>query len=375
MNKQERHEARIAKMAAFEESGVAKHDAQIFGLPFSVEESEVILIPVPWEVTVSFRPGTANGPEAIREASKQVDLYDPATPDVWKYGFAMKKRDTYIENKASRLRSIALECIHHQEHRELLSHPDIMNSKLSAVNGGGAFLNGYIYNQSLHYLHEDKIIGVVGGDHSVPLGLMQALAKHYGSYSILHIDAHYDHRDAYEGFEFSHASIMRNASRIPEIKKFVHVGIRDYCKEEAEFVAQSPDRFIAFTDRDIADKAFGGVVDSHLSHISWYHQCQKIIECLPKLVYISFDIDGLDPTLCPDTGTPVPGGLTFQQICFLLEQLARSKRTIIGFDLCEITPAPDCKDLAADWNANVGSRILYRLCSLAATSVFGHWHD
>lgn len=364
MNKQERCEARTTKIAAFEESSVAKHDAQIFGLPFSVQESEVVLIPAPWEVTVSFRPGTAKGPEAIRQASHQVDLYNPETPDAWKYGFAMEhERLMYAES--SRLRAIARDCISHQEKGGSREDPHFLNNR-DEVNKACLNLNHHIKQKSILYLREDKIVGIVGGDHSVPLGLMQALAQHHGSYGILHIDAHFDHREAYEGFEFSHASIMRNASQIPEIEKFVHVGIRDYCKEEAEFVELS-DRFKVFTDQDLALKEFSG-------H-TWHQQCKDIVRSLPRHVYISFDIDGLDPTLCPNTGTPVAGGLGFQRICFLLHHLFYENRKIIGFDLCEVAPKPDCEDVAADWNANVGAHILYRLCSLTATSIFGHWQE
>jgi len=367
LNRQERITARHAKVQAFQESAAALAANNIFGLPFSVQESEVVLIPVPWEVTVSFRPGTAKGPKAIFEASHQVDLYDPFTTDAWKYGFAMQETDQRIVKIGSQLRAAAVRLIRHHQHEEPADFP--AEELTAEVNQGGRYLNSIIERKALSDLRGyNKIVGVVGGDHSAPLGLMQALATHYGSYGILHIDAHFDHRDAYEGFEFSHASIMRNASRVlPEIEKFVHVGIRDYCREEADFVGKSPDRFITVTDRDInCDEFFGGI---------WYQQCKHIVTSLPRNVYVSFDIDGLDPTLCPDTGTPVPGGLSFQRACFLLEQLLKHNHRIIGFDLCEVAPAPGCEDYTADWNANVGSRILYRLCCLAAQSVFGPHKD
>jgi len=373
MTRQERITARQAKIQAFQESAAALAANNIFGLPFTVKESEVVLTPVPWEVTVSFRSGTAKGPEAIYEASHQVDLYDPFTTDAWKYGFAMEGVDGRITEMGTALRATAAKLMHYQQYG---TPTDLRVAELTRqVNEGSARLNRLLEIKSLHHLKKGKIVGIVGGDHSAPLGLMRALAKHHGHYGILHIDAHFDHRDAYEGFEFSHASIMRNASYIPEIEKFVHVGIRDYCKEEMDFVVGSPGRFLAFTHRDITDKNFGSIVDSNLSSISWHQQCQYMIECLPKRVYISFDIDGLVQTLCPNTGTPVPGGLNFQEVRFLLEQVVKSGRRIIGFDLCEVAPAPGCEDYTADWNANVGSRILYRLCCLAAQSVFGPHKD
>ncbi|MDP3778752.1 MAG: agmatinase family protein [bacterium] len=373
MTRQKRITARHAKIQAFQESAAALSTNNIFGLPFSVKESEVVLTPVPWEVTVSFRPGTAKGPEAICEASGQVDLYDPFTHDAWKYGFAMERVDRRITEMGAILRATAAKLIHCQQYG---TPDDLPVAELTRqVNEGGARLNRLLEIKSLHHLERGKIVGIVGGDHSAPLGLMRALAKHHSHYGILHIDAHFDHRDSYEGFEFSHASIMRNASYIPEIEKFVHVGIRDYCKEEMDVVIRSPERFFIYTDSEISDRKFCSVVDSSLSSISWHTQCQYMISHLPKHVYISFDIDGLDQTLCPNTGTPVPGGLNFQEVRFLLEHVVKSGRKIIGFDLCEVAPAPNCENFAADWNANVGSRILYKLCSLAAQSVFGPHKD
>ena len=369
MDKQVRHESRALKIKAFEESTAAQKNNQIFGLPFSVKESELVIIPVPWEVTVSFRAGTANGPRAIRDASYQVDLYDPITPDAWKYGFSMQSIDERIQAKAHYLRAIAADCIGHQEQGCSSEDPKLVHMQ-QEVNQGSNWLNNLLYKKSLMCLNEEKIVGIVGGDHSVPLGLMQALAQHHGSYGILHIDAHFDQRDAFEGFEFSHASIMRNASRIDAIEKIVHVGIRDYCREEAYFVAHSPKRFKTFTDKTMAFTQFTGETTS------WADQCHEIIACLPSRVYISFDIDGLDPSLCPHTGTPVPGGLSFQQARFLLWQVLQSGKKIIGFDLCEVAPASNNKtSWASDWDANVGARILYHLCSLTVTSMLGAYPD
>jgi agmatinase len=95
---------------------------------------------------------------------------------------------------------------------------------------------------------------------------------------------------------------------------------------------------------------------------SWKKQCKKIVAQLPQKVYISFDIDGLDPKLCPGTGTPVPGGLEFDQAVYLLKALVRSGREIIGFDLVEVAPGE------SEWNGNVGARLLYKLCNWMAVS-------
>jgi agmatinase len=192
-------------------------------------------------------------------------------------------------------------------------------------------------------------VGVLGGDHSSPLGLMRSLAQHYDHYSILHIDAHADLRVAYEGFEFSHASIMHNALHIPQIDRLVQVGIRDTCPAEVAAVNESGDRVVAFYDWAIQEGRFMGK--------TWHSQCQEMLNLLSDTVYISFDIDGLDPALCPNTGTPVPGGLQFEEAMYLLKLVGRSGKRIIGFDLCEVSPGED------DWDGNVGARVLYRLVS------------
>ncbi|MDX5346515.1 MAG: arginase family protein, partial [Hymenobacteraceae bacterium] len=167
-------------------------------------------------------------------------------------------------------------------------------------------------------------------------------------------DAHADLRDAYEGFEFSHASIMFNALKVPQVKKLVQVGIRDICQAEAELVEQSNGRIITFYDQTLKENMYEGD--------SWKKQCKKIIAQLPQKVYISFDIDGLDPKLCPATGTPVPGGLEFHEAVFLVKQLVKSGREIIGFDLCEVAPGD------SEWNGNVGARLLFKLCNWMAAS-------
>ena len=141
--------------------------------------------------------------------------------------------------------------------------------------------------------------GGVGGDHSVPLGLMRVMAERYPGVGVLHIDAHADLRKAYEGFTYSHASIMYNAlQEAPGIGALVQVGIRDFCDEELE-TARADKRVVQFPDHELAAAGFAGE--------TWQQVCNRIVETLPKQVYVSFDIDGLSPGNCPHTGTPVPG--------------------------------------------------------------------
>jgi agmatinase len=156
-------------------------------------------------------------------------------------------------------------------------------------------------------------------------------------------------RRAYEGFERSHASIMDNVLKLaPGVAKLVQVGIRDFCEEEVDAIRDARGRVATTFDVDVAAARMSGALPALF---------ERIVAALPTHVYVSFDIDGLDPTLCPHTGTPVPGGLSFHEASLLVGLVARSGRTIVGFDLNEVAPGPE----GDEWDANVGARLLYKL--------------
>ena len=345
---------RTEKIKDFNQDDLGDRSGNIYGLPFTIEESGVVIIPVPWEVTVSYSAGTANGPQAVYDASFQVDLYDPYIKDQWKTGIAMEAVPKKLKKKSDKLRKKAEAYISLLEKGRSPEKNKKMRSAQKLINAECKELNKFIKGKCLHYLSKKKIIGLLGGDHSTPLGLMQALAEKNDAFAILQIDAHADLRDAYEGFEFSHASIMFNALKIPQVKKLVQVGIRDHCHAESMIVKGSKGRVVSFYDRDIKQKQYNGS--------TWKNICREIISKLPNKVYLSFDIDGLDPKLCPNTGTPVAGGFEFEQALFLVQLLVESGRKIIAFDINEISPGND------EWDANVGARLLYRIAGLAARS-------
>ncbi len=317
-----------------------------FALPVNAEESEIILVPVPWDVTTSYSAGTHKGPEAILNASLQVDLYDSVLEKAWETKIGTCPEDDHIRKLNKKSRKVAEEII------EKLSE-GIPESELSAqieqVNKASAVLNDYVYETTSKLIKEGRLTAVVGGEHSVPLGHLRAVGDKYEEFGILHIDAHADLRDEYEGFTYSHASIMFNAlNEIQQISQLTQVAVRDYCQEEADIINNDP-RIRCFTDKEISAGAFEGK--------NWKRQCEEILSSLPENVYISVDIDGLSPEYCPGTGTPVPGGLSFNQLDYLLGSLASSSKKIIGFDLCEVSPSE-----GSEWDANVGARILYKLC-------------
>ncbi len=342
------------KIRAFDASSPGDRSGNIFGLPFTCEEADVVILPVPWDVTVSYGAGTSKGPEAVFKASLQVDLYDPLVRNAWKAGFAMEKIPAAVAGKSKLLRKKAEKYI-----RAIESGKDVLKNKelkkiREDINKECRGLNKWVKEQTARLLEKEKIVSLLGGDHSTPLGLLQAVAEKHGEFAILQIDAHADLRNAYEGFEFSHASIMHNALKVPQLKKLVQVGIRDYCDEEAHAIRSSNGRVKTFFDRSIKHAMFEGK--------TWESVCSEIISELPDKVYVSFDIDGLDPKLCPGTGTPVPGGFEFEQAVYLLQKLVFSGKKIIAFDINEVAPRDD------EWDANVGARLLYRLCILAALS-------
>lgn len=340
-------------MKEFDPNAAASQDSGIFGLPFSVAEARLVILPVPWEVTTSYGGGTSQGPQAIYQASKQVDLYDIDLGNFFEAGIAMLQESPEIIQWNELGRQAAQKII---EVGGGENDPQLAGA-LQTVNGYSEKLNHYVYTQTKQLLAQGKRVGILGGDHSTPFGAIQAFLEKYPQMGILHFDAHADMRKAYEGFEHSHASIMYNVIAKTALKKLVQVGIRDFCEEEFLFIKENPERVATFFDSTIYDQRMGGQ--------GWDEICEKIIAHLPKEVYVSFDIDGLDPRFCPHTGTPVPGGLDLREALYLIKKVAQSGRKIIGFDLNEVSPGtgnPESTDSSTEWDANVGARLLYKLC-------------
>jgi agmatinase len=330
----------------FNPNATAVANGKYFGMPFQVDEAPIVIVSVPWDVTTSYRPGTAKAPEAIITASSQLDFYDFDVQEAWKIGIGTLPIDEEIITLNRHLRPLAEHVIAHLESG---GDPAEVDVELAEVNNASAILNEKVYKTTTDLLKKKKLVGLVGGEHSAPFGFIQALTAFHSDFGVLQIDAHADLREAYEGFTYSHASIMFNVLKLQGIKRLVQVGVRDECEDEINLVA-STDRVIQFDDYLMAAAEFEGK--------SWGKQCVEIISKLPENIYISFDIDGLAPEFCPNTGTPVPGGLSFQKAVYLLRKVVESGRKIIGFDVCEVAPGKD------EWDANVGARIIYKLCNL-----------
>ena len=345
----------MTKKTQYDPNKPGSKGGTIYGLPFSPEESDLVIIPVPWDVTASYRPGSRFGPQAILDASLQVDLYDALNPGGWKRGIYLEPIDQELLSLASRLRERVEPYLSLLAEGGQAQNP-AMQHLVNEVNRHSDELNIRIRMKTSELLKKGKKVAIVGGDHSTPLGFLQALAQIHSDFGILQIDAHADLRKAYEDFQYSHASIMWNALQISEVKKLIQVGVRDYCDEELAVIKNEHGRVQTFFDNELHTARYMGR--------SWNEQCALIVAQLPKKVYVSFDIDGLDPSLCPNTGTPVPGGLQFSEAVHLIHAVVASGRELVGFDLNEVSP--DAGN--GDWDANVGARLLYKLSNLLLLS-------
>ena len=332
----------------FDPGGVGAVNGNLFGFPHDYTHASTVVIGVPWDVTTSYQDGTCEGPAAILQASPQLDFYDFDNPEAWRHGIYMLPIPAWLLAENRRLRLDAISIIRGAEQGITPKDTPELAAALDRVNQGCCTMTRWVNDQTKVALQQHKKVIIIGGDHSVPLGALKALTQQYSSFGILHVDAHGDLRNAYEGFQQSHASIMFNAMQLPQISKLVQVGIRDISHGEINFIRQSNERIVTYLDTQLKQSAYAGQ--------GWLQQCQEIIKHLPKHVYISCDVDGLDPKLCPHTGTPVPGGLDLEEVYCLWREVVRSGRQIVGCDICETGNH--------EWDGNVSARILYKLFSL-----------
>ncbi|MEN9699048.1 MAG: hypothetical protein RLZZ301_246 [Bacteroidota bacterium] len=343
-------------MQEFDPNGVGVANGNIFGFPYSESEAELVIIPVPWDATASYGKGTSKGPQAILDASTQLDFYHPEVPKAYNTKVYMAPISEEWLAINDHLCEQGKEYIDFLETQGEASARKQFGHVIDAINDAHEALRDNLKARSLDLLNQGKMVAVLGGEHSTPLGLLQALDETYDNFGILQIDAHADLRDAYEGFSQSHASIMHNAvNSLSHLSQLTQVGIRDVSEREIEWSTAHP-KIKTFYDWELKNQQYNGR--------NWAQQVEQIINTLPQHVYISFDIDGLKPELCPHTGTPVAGGFELQEISYLIFEVLKSGRQLIGFDLNEVAPGPD-----SDWDANVGARALWQLVCAAGYSL------
>jgi len=341
-------------MSAFDPSGTGSYHTGLFGIPSKAESARVVIIPVPWEVTTSYGGGTALGPKAVLEASPQIDLFDLELGRAYEKGYHLLPIPAEMTDLNAKMRPLALKVRSELEENGELS-PNGKKHQ-AEINSACAKMCGWVHGEAKKILGRGQIPAVLGGDHSVPEGNIQAVSEAVkGEFGILHLDAHADLREHYQGFERSHASIMNNVMNAKwKPKKLVQVAIRDFSEEEHAMITARPD-IKTFFDTELKAQLFEGT--------TWGELCRRIVGELPANVYLSWDIDGLSPEFCPSTGTPVPGGLSFDQAAYLLRSVVQSGKKIVGFDLNEVA-----HNDASEWDGNVGARLLFKMCGWSVLS-------
>jgi agmatinase len=349
----------------FDPDAAASEEGGVYGLPHGPDGAAVWIVPVPFDATTSYRQGTARGPAALRRASRQVELFDvgaelagSASARPYHAGLFMQEEDERLVELQAEASARAAGII---ARGGAIDGELTLERDLARVNAIGEELNAIVHARVREAFERQKLPAVVGGDHSVPFGALRAASERFPGLGVLHFDAHADLRHAYEGFEWSHASIFDNVvRRLPAVARLVQVGLRDVGQREREAILAHEGRVHALFDAQWAAARLAGADLRAL--------VRRTLEHLPGDVWISFDVDGLDPVLCPNTGTPVPGGLGWHEALLWLDELARSGRRVVGLDLCEVNPGPAWQgrdDDADSWDAIVGARLLYRMIGTA----------
>jgi agmatinase len=273
------------------------------------ETSRVVVVPVPFDATTCYRPGTREGPQAIIDASRNLELYDT----------------------------------------ELRSNPcDVGIHTLRAIEpvmGNAAAMTNRIEQVTGHLLDQGKFVATLGGDHSISIGVIRAFAARHPHMSVLQIDAHTDLRDAYEENPLSSATIMRRVLDV--CPHTAQVGMRSISEAEMRLIEER--QLPLWLASDIAARGFRG-------DRSWV---DEVVASLGDEVYVTFDIDAFDPSLVPGTGTPEPGGMGWYEVMDLLSAVA-ANRKIIGFDVVELSPLVE-----GHISPVVAAKLVYKLIGLA----------
>lgn len=308
-----------------------------FDLGIPPEEARVLVIPVPWEATVSGGAGTIDGPRATLGASTEIDLHDLASGEAWRAGIAALPEPEGLRERSREAARLAARA------REGDA------AAAAAVDTLAGEVWRWLEDAVSRTLASGRIPLVLGGEHGLSPGAFRAAARHVPGLGILHVDAHADLRAAYEGMRSSHASALARALELPGIARVVQVGLRDVSREEVRAARAAGERVRWLDEETIAGRTLAGEPFAEIA--------REAVAALPETAWVSLDVDGLDPSLCPGTGTPVPGGLSFREVSFLLGEIVRSGRRLLGADVVEVGPGP--------WDGQVAARILYRLAGWA----------
>lgn len=273
------------------------------------ETARVVVVPVPFDATTCYRPGTREGPQAIIDASRNLELYD-----------------TELRRSPS---DVGIHTLHDVE--PIMGNAAAMTNRIEHVTG--------------QLLDRGKFVATLGGDHSISIGVIRAFAARFPGMSVLQIDAHTDLRETYEDNPLSSATIMRRVLDV--CPRTAQVGMRSISEAEMRLIEER--RLPLWLASDIAARGFRG-------DRGWI---DDVVGALAEEVYITFDIDAFDPSLVPGTGTPEPGGLGWYEVMDLLSAVAE-RRKIIGFDVVELSPLVE-----GHVSPVVAAKLVYKLIGLA----------
>jgi agmatinase len=283
----------------------------------------------------------ADAPRAVLAASHQVALHDPLLADHWRHGIAMAPTDPAF----ALLRAEAAE---HAPSRHGARGSVADDDALAHLDAIGAQVDRHVRDAVAAILDRGAIPGVLGGSQAAAFGAISALAERSPGFGILHIDAQPDLRPSHRGASWGSSTwMLRVCEQLPGVHHVVQVGVRDITPAEAMYIGASP-KITAYTDHELAWEMASGE--------TWMRIAARALRALPERVWVSFDVDGLDPSLCRSTPAPVPGGIGWREAQLLL-QLVAQDHTIVGFDLCEVGSNP--------YDAHIGARLLYRLAGWA----------
>jgi agmatinase len=317
-------------------------------------DAPIVLVSAPWAVTSAAGQGAVYTPDAIIDASTHLSLYDVVSNTSIDGKVATAEVDYDLQESSLQLGGDAAKVVAHIDDGGALTG-DYFARKVVRINLGFRDMHRSVGKRVFRFASKGKIVGVVGGDHSVAFGAVRSISSVYPQMGVLFIDAHSDLRPSGKIFDYSHLSVARNiVDEIPAVSKLVQVGVRDMSREEMDF-AQNHPKITMFCHEKLTAERFSGR--------SWGEVCDDVVAQLPDKVYISFDIDALSPECCPHTKRPVAGGMTFDEAVCLINRVAESGREIVGFDLTEIVPV-----MESGVDAAVGARMLVKLCAAALCS-------
>lgn len=321
-----------------------------FGEMTMPEDADIVIVSAPWSVTADFGRGATYTPDAIIDQSLEKELYDVVSGISIEGRIATAEIDYHIQECSEQLGHDAERVVRAKADKDSLVG-DYVSRKIDNVNEGFAYMHSSVYKQVKHWASQNKRVAVVGGDHSVAFGAVKALAEECGEMGVLFIDAHADFGEG-EVFKYSHRTIARDiVEQIPNVTKLVQIGVRDLDRAEVEAI-DANDKVDVFYAEKVAQRRFEGA--------SWGELCREFVAKLPQKVYISLDIDALKIEFCNNTNAPTPGGMTFDEVVYLVNCVVASGRDIVGFDISEIVTSLDEK-----MDAIVGVRLLVKL-SVAA---------